>query len=111
MCHSDYHRIDGHSAIGNSPFVMGHEGAGIVQQVGPGVTDLVPGDLVIFGLARTCRLCRNCSVGLPSLCEGRTRGGGTMADGTTRFSKDGVPYYHGLAPFAEETVVLADSVV
>ena len=36
VCHSDYHRMDGHSAIGNAPFVMGHEGAGIVQQVGPG---------------------------------------------------------------------------
>ena len=111
VCHSDYHRVDGHSAIGNSPSVMGHEGAGIVQQVGPGVIDLAPGDHVVFGLGGKCGRCRNCSVGRPSLCEGRRRGGGTMPDGTTRFSKDGVPYYHGLATFAEETVVLADSLV
>ena len=111
VCHSDYHRMDGHSAIGNSPLVMGHEGAGIVQKVGPGVTDLAPGDHVIFSLASPCGRCRNCTVGRPNLCEGHPRGGGTMPDGTTRFSKDGVPYYHGLATFAEETVVLADSLV
>ncbi len=111
VCHSDYHRIDGHSAIDTLPFVMGHEGAGIVTEVGPGVTQVAPGDHVIFSLMAPCGRCRNCTVGRPNLCEGYPRQPGKMPDGTTRFSKDGVPYYHGLATFAEETVVLADSVV
>ena len=75
------------------------------------MTSLAPGDHVIFSLASPCGRCRNCTVGRPNLCEGHARSGGTMPDGTTRFSKDGVPYYHGLATFAEETVVLADSLV
>ncbi|MCI0438332.1 MAG: Zn-dependent alcohol dehydrogenase, partial [Chloroflexi bacterium] len=111
VCHSDYHRIDGHSAIDTLPFVMGHEGSGVVQQVGPGVTDLAPGDNIIFSLTTQCGKCRNCTVGRANLCEGYTRQPGKMPDGTSRFSKDGMPYYHGLATFAEETVVLADQVV
>ncbi len=111
VCHSDYHRIDGHSAIDTLPFVMGHEGSGVVQQVGPGVADLAPGDNIIFSLTPQCGKCRNCTVGRANLCEGYARQPGKMPDGTSRFSKDGMPYYHGLATFAEETVVLADQVV
>lgn len=111
VCHSDYHRVDGHVTVEKTPFVMGHEGAGVVVEVGPGVRDLSPGDHVIFSLAPQCGKCYYCTVGRPNLCQGYRRGLGVMPDGTTRFSKDGVPYYHGLAVFAEETVVLADTLV
>ena len=120
VCHSDYHRVDGHTAIDTLPMVMGHEGAGIVQEVGAGVTILAPGDHVIFSLTPQCGRCRNCAAGRPNLCErhqlapGRGTAHfatGTMPDGTRRFSKDGIPYYHGLATFSEETVVVADQLV
>ena len=111
VCHSDYHRIDGHTAMSALPWVLGHEGAGVVQQVGPGVTSVAPGDHVIFSLTPQCGRCRNCAAGRPNLCEGYQTNTGSMPDGTTRFNKDGVPYYHGLATFAEETVVLEEAVV
>lgn len=111
VCHSDYHRIDGHSDADALPFVMGHEGSGIVTQIGAGVADLANGDHVVFSLTPQCGYCRNCAAGRPNLCETYQRGTGVMSDGTTRISKDGVPYYHGLATFAEETVVLASSAV
>ncbi len=111
VCHSDYHRIDGHLPIRTLPFVMGHEGAGIITEVGPGVTSLALGDHVVFSLTPQCGKCRNCSAGRPHICEGFDRNAGTMRDGTTRFSKDGIPYYHSLATFSEETVVLDDLVV
>ena len=71
----------------------------------------MPGDHVIFSLTPQCGRCRNCAAGRPNLCEGYQRNTGSMPDGTTRFNKDGVPYYHGLATFAEETVVLEEAVV
>ena len=111
VCHSDYHRVDGHSEVENTPFVMGHEGAGIVEEVGPGVTDVAPGDHVIFSLTYQCGRCRNCAAGRPNLCDTFQRRTGLMPDGTTRFSRDGVPYYHGLATFSEETVVPAEFLV
>ena len=111
VCHSDYHRIDGHSAISTLPYVKGHEGAGIVQQAGPGVSTLSPGDHVVFSLTPQCGRCRNCAAGRPNLCEGFTRGSGLLPDGTSRFSKDGIPYFAGLATFSEETVVLESSLV
>ena len=104
-CHSDFHRVDGHTAIETLPFVMGHEGSGTVQEVGPGVTGLSAGDPVIFSLTPQCGRCRNCTAGRANLCEAHSRATSQMPDGTTRFSKDGVPYYHGLATFAEETVI------
>ena len=111
VCHSDYNKIDGHNVIKTLPMILGHEGAGIVRQVGPGVTSLALGDHVILSLAPQCGRCRNCAAGRPNLCEGHRAEAGKMPDGTTRFSKDGVPYYHGLATFTEETVVLADIAV
>ena len=105
VCHSDYHRVDGHTAISTLPFVLGHEGSGIVQEVGPGVTGLAAGDPVIFSLTPQCGRCRNCTAGRANLCDAHNRATGLMPDGTTRFSKDGVRYFHGLATFAEETVV------
>ena len=111
VSHSDYHRIDGHSAADTLPFVMGHEGAGIVQQVGVGVAHVATGDHVVFSLTAQCGRCRYCAAGRPNLCEAHPKGSGKMPDGTMRFSKDGVPYYHGLATFSEETVVPEGSVV
>ena len=111
VCHSDYHRIDEHIAVKTLPFVMGHEGSGVIEEVGPEVSDLSPGDHVIFSLTSQCGTCRNCTVGRPHLCEYHGITVGTMPDGTTRISKDGMPYYHGLATFAEQTVILATHAV
>ena len=111
VCHSDYHYVDGHLSLPGVPFVMGHEGAGIIKEVGPGVTSVASGDKIIFSLDAMCGYCRNCAVGRPTLCETYSRGKPVMADGTTRFSKDGKPYYHTVATFSEQTVVDADQVV
>jgi S-(hydroxymethyl)glutathione dehydrogenase/alcohol dehydrogenase len=110
VCHSDYHFLDGHITASHLPFVMGHEGAGIVREVGPGVASVSPGDHVIFSMDTMCGYCRNCTQGRPTLCEtyGRSY---TLPDGTTRFSRDGVPYYSMVATFSERTVVPADKVV
>lgn len=112
VCHSDYHIMDGHLIATTLPLILGHEGAGVVSSVGPGVTKVTPGDHVIFAMDAMCGYCRNCTLGRPTLCEtyGRTF---TMPDGTTRFSKDGVPYYSmvGIGTFSDRTVVAEDRVV
>lgn len=110
VCQSDNHRITGHAVVKELPFVMGHEGSGIVKQVGPEVSAVVPGDHIIFSLRGQCGHCRNCTVGRPNLCETYQQRG-AMPDGTTRFSKDGMPLYHGLATMSQETIVPADTVV
>ena len=108
-CHSDYHAVTGHSVRDDgAPFVMGHEGAGVVEEVGDGVDDLALGDHVIFSLTRQCGLCRNCTAGRANLCEVDRR---SATEGGYRFSKDGIPLQHGLATFSEETVVSASSLV
>ena len=104
-CHSDYHRVDGHSSIDTLPYVLGHEGAGVVHEVGAGVTSVAPGDHVILSLTAQCGRCRNCTAGRSNLCEWHALGTGKAPDGTHRFGKDGVPYYADLATFSEETVV------
>jgi S-(hydroxymethyl)glutathione dehydrogenase/alcohol dehydrogenase len=109
-CHSDYHFVAGVQSPAKVPFVMGHEGAGIVKEVGPGVTNVAPGDHVVLSMDAICGYCRNCALGRPTLCEtyGRMH---TMPDGTTRFSKGGVPYYSLIGTFSERTVVVADRVI
>ena len=89
---------------------MGHEGSGRVQEIGPGVADLAPGDHVIFSLTPQCGHCSYCASGRPNLCNGH---GNTSRgpDTGSRFSKDGLHYHHGLATFAEQTVVRAGSLV
>ena len=69
VCHSDYHNIDGHIKLAQTPWVMGHEGAGVVTEVGPNVTRVAPGDKVILSLDAMCGYCRNCSTGSPALCD------------------------------------------
>jgi len=94
---------------GDFPAILGHEGAGIVEAVGEGVTSLAVGDHVIPLYTAECRVCKFCTSGKTNLCQAirATQGKGLMPDGTTRFSKDGKPIYHymGTSTFAEHTVV------
>ena len=109
VCHSDYHMLSGQLNL-PMPLVMGHEGAGIVSETGPGVTGFSPGDKVIFSMDKMCGQCRNCTIGRPTLCltYGRIF---TMGDGTTRFSGKGGDYYHMVGTFSEQSVVPADQLV
>ena len=111
VCHSDYNVVSGYRLPGDLPAVMGHEGAGIVAQVGPGVTEFKPGDHVIFTIRPMCGRCRYCATGRWNLCIGYSPPSGRMLDGTTRFSKEGRPVFHGLATFCEFTVVWENHLV
>ncbi|MDM8521342.1 Zn-dependent alcohol dehydrogenase [Anaerolineales bacterium HSG6] len=108
VCHSDWHLATGATAH-NLPVVAGHEGAGVVEKVGDGVTTIQPGDHVALNWAPNCGTCFYCVHDRPSLCD--TYIGpiwdGTMMDGTTRLSENGQPVYHysATACFAEYTVV------
>ena len=105
VCHSDYHFIDGHLKPRQTPFVMGHEGAGVVREVGPEVTSIAPGDKVILSLDAMCGYCRNCSRGSPALCETYP------SKPVSRMTKQGQPIFHGRPTFVEQSVVLADACV
>lgn len=108
VCHSDYSVIHGvlRSPL---PVIPGHEGAGIVEEVGPDVTLVKPGDHVVLSFAPYCGHCYYCSIGRPVLCDNMrlTMGKGTLLDGTCRLSKGGKPVYHmaGLSSFAQYAVV------
>lgn len=105
-CHSDYHAVDGRNEAPMVPLVMGHEGAGIVEGVGPGVTDFAEGDHIVFAIRPMCGKCKYCSTGRPNLCNGIGNEPGRMRDGTTRFTTPGGDtLYHGLATFSQYTVV------
>jgi NDMA-dependent alcohol dehydrogenase len=108
VCHSDWHLMTG-ATKHPVPVVPGHEGAGMVEAVGPGVTRVKPGDHVALNWAPNCGVCFYCLNDRPSLCAAYVGPiwAGTMMDGTTRLSKDGQPVYHfsALAAFAEYTVV------
>jgi S-(hydroxymethyl)glutathione dehydrogenase/alcohol dehydrogenase len=111
VCHSDLHVYKG-DWNHKTPLVLGHEGAGIVTEVGPGVTTPAVGDHVILSWMPPCGACRWCASGKPQLCETSMSAVGTdmMFDGTTRLTRaDGSPVYHYLssAVFAEEAVVPA----
>lgn len=105
VCHSDYHFIDGHMQPWGLPWVLGHEGAGVVREVGPGVSSVAPGDKIILSLDAMCGYCRNCSLGSPALCETYPR------VPVTRMTLDGQPTYHIRPTFAEQTIALADACV
>lgn len=108
ICHSDYSVIHGvlRSPL---PVVPGHEGAGIVEEVGPGVVDLSPGDHVIATLTPACGSCPMCAEEKPFLCFQmiHTMGKSTMLDGTTRLRRKGEPVHQlcGVASFAERAVI------
>src|SRR5271155_267094 len=91
------------------PAILGHEGAGIVVEIGPGVTSLKPGDHVIPLYTPECRQCEYCLSRKTNLCVAirATQGKGLMPDGTSRFSSGGEPVYHymGTSTFANFTVL------
>ncbi len=109
ICHTDAYTLDGLDSEGIFPSVLGHEGAGIVREVGAGVTSVQPGDHVIPLYTPECRQCKSCLSGKTNLCTAirATQGKGLMPDGTTRFSYKGQPIYHymGCSTFSNFTVL------
>ncbi len=109
VCHTDAFTLSGDDPEGIFPAVLGHEGAGIVVEVGEGVTSVKPGDHVIPLYTAECKECLFCKSGKTNLCVSvrATQGKGLMPDGTTRFSYNGKPVYHymGCSTFSEYTVV------
>ncbi|CAA9481471.1 MAG: S-(hydroxymethyl)glutathione dehydrogenase [uncultured Sphingomonadaceae bacterium] len=109
ICHTDAYTLDGFDSEGIFPSVLGHEGAGVVREVGAGVTSVVPGDHVIPLYTPECRQCKSCLSGKTNLCTAirATQGKGVMPDGTTRFSYRGRPIHHymGCSTFANFTVL------
>jgi S-(hydroxymethyl)glutathione dehydrogenase/alcohol dehydrogenase len=106
VCHSDYHVMKGEwkSPL---PMVLGHEAAGVVEKVGPGVNMSKPGDHVILNFRPNCGWCRYCTVGRPVLCNGADTARWTLFDGTVRLHKGNQDIYHfaRTASFAEYVVV------
>jgi S-(hydroxymethyl)glutathione dehydrogenase/alcohol dehydrogenase len=109
ICHTDEYTLSGADPEGLFPSILGHEGAGIVVEVGPGVTSLKPGDHVIPLYTPECRNCKSCLSRKTNLCTAirATQGKGVMPDGTSRFSCDGeaVMHYMGCSTFANFTVL------
>lgn len=109
VCHTDAFTLSGDDPEGIFPAVLGHEGGGLVVEVGEGVTSVKPGDHVIPLYTAECRQCKFCKSGKTNLCQAvrATQGKGLMPDGTTRFSYQGKPVHHymGCSTFSEYTVV------
>ncbi|NLC10267.1 MAG: S-(hydroxymethyl)glutathione dehydrogenase/class III alcohol dehydrogenase [Gammaproteobacteria bacterium] len=109
VCHTDAFTLSGADPEGVFPAILGHEGGGIVEQVGEGVTSVAVGDHVIPLYTAECGECKFCTSGKTNLCSAvrETQGKGLMPDGTTRFYKDGQPIYHymGCSTFSEYTVL------
>jgi S-(hydroxymethyl)glutathione dehydrogenase/alcohol dehydrogenase len=109
ICHTDAYTLDGFDSEGIFPSVLGHEGAGIVREVGVGVTSVAAGDHVIPLYTPECRQCKSCLSGKTNLCTAirATQGKGLMPDGTTRFSHKGKPVFHymGCSTFSNFTVL------
>ena len=108
VCHSDENAIDGTSPT-RCPAVLGHEGAGVVEEVGAGVTRVRSGDHVALSWAPSCGVCAECVRDLPQLCATAwpAMATGGLLDGTTRLSRDGAPVYHYsfISSFAAAAVV------
>jgi S-(hydroxymethyl)glutathione dehydrogenase/alcohol dehydrogenase len=109
ICHTDEYTLSGADAEGLFPSILGHEGAGVVLEVGPGVTSVAAGDHVIPLYTPECRQCKFCLSRKTNLCQAirSTQGRGLMPDGTSRFSLNGKPLYHymGTSTFANHIVV------
>ena len=109
ICHTDAYTLDGFDSEGIFPSVLGHEGAGIVREVGAGVTSVKPGDHVIPLYTPECRQCKSCLSGKTNLCTAirATQGQGLMPDGTSRFSYKGQTVFHymGCSTFSNFTVL------
>jgi S-(hydroxymethyl)glutathione dehydrogenase/alcohol dehydrogenase len=109
VCHTDAFTLSGRDPEGRFPAILGHEGGGIVQEVGAGVTSVSAGDHVIPLYTPECGECQFCRSGRTNLCQKirATQGKGLMPDGTTRFSAKGKPvlHYMGTSTFSEYTVL------
>src|ERR671919_827871 len=109
ICHTDAYTLDGFDSEGVFPSILGHEGAGVVLEVGAGVTSLAPGDHVIPLYTPECRACKSCLSRKTNLCTAirATQGKGVMPDGTSRFSLNGKPIHHymGCSTFANFSVL------
>ena len=109
ICHTDYYTLSGADPEGIFPAILGHEGAGIVVDVGPGVSTLKKGDHVIPLYTPECRQCEYCLSQKTNLCQAirSTQGQGLMPDGSSRFSIGGkkIHHYMGTSTFAQYTVV------
>src|SRR5271163_4575063 len=109
ICHTDEYTLSGADPEGLFPAILGHEGAGIVAEIGPGVTSVKQGDHVIPLYTPECRQCEYCLSRKSNLCVAirATQGKGVMPDGTSRFSSNGAPvmHYMGTSTFANFTVL------
>lgn len=109
ICHTDAFTLSGDDPEGIFPVILGHEGGGIVERIGEGVTSVAVGDHVIPLYTPECGECKFCLSGKTNLCQKirETQGKGLMPDGTTRFYKDGQPIFHymGCSTFSEYTVL------
>jgi len=109
ICHTDQYTLSGADSEGLFPSILGHEGAGVVVDAGPGVKSLKKGDHVIPLYTPECRECKSCTSHKTNLCTAirATQGKGLMPDGTSRFSYKGKPIYHymGCSTFANYTVL------
>ena len=109
ICHTDYYTLSGADPEGLFPAILGHEGAGVVVDIGPNVKSLRKGDHVIPLYTPECRECKFCLSKKTNLCQAirSTQGRGVMPDNTSRFSMDGRPLFHymGTSTFSNHTVV------
>ncbi|NLE49627.1 MAG: alcohol dehydrogenase catalytic domain-containing protein, partial [Sandaracinaceae bacterium] len=109
VCHTDAFTLSGDDPEGVFPAILGHEGAGVVVEVGPGVKDIAVDDHVIPLYTPECRQCKSCTSGKTNLCQAirATQGKGLLPDGTTRFSAKGKAIHHfmGTSTFSEYTIV------
>jgi S-(hydroxymethyl)glutathione dehydrogenase/alcohol dehydrogenase len=109
ICHTDAYTLSGLDSEGLFPSILGHEGAGVVKEVGAGVTSVKPGDHVIPLYTPECRQCKSCLSGKTNLCTAirATQGKGVMPDGTSRFSHRGklIHHYMGCSTFSNFTVL------
>jgi S-(hydroxymethyl)glutathione dehydrogenase / alcohol dehydrogenase len=109
VCHTDLYTASGADPSGYAPTVLGHEGAGVVERVGEGVTDVAPGDHVVTLFSPQCRVCVHCRDHRTNLCLAirEQQNLGYLPDGTTRLSREGDPIRHfmGTSTFAEYTVM------
>ena len=110
VCHTDYYTLSGLDPEGLFPCILGHEGGGVVESVGEGVTSVQPGDHVIPCYVPQCGDCKFCNSSKSNLCSKirTTQGRGVMPDGTSRFTCKGQTLYHfmGTSTFAEYTGIL-----
>jgi S-(hydroxymethyl)glutathione dehydrogenase/alcohol dehydrogenase len=112
ICHTDYNTLSGADSEGIFPAILGHEGAGVVVDVGPGVTTLRKGDHVIPLYTPECRQCKFCLSRKTNLCQliRGTQGKGLMPDGTSRFSLDGKPIFHYMGTSTFSNYIVAPEI-